>query len=408
MIRFDRRQMLSGALGGMFAFAASRQLDGLFAGEAPLSKRCIVLWMDGGPSQLDTFDLKPGKRTGGEFKPIPTVSPDIIISETLPFISKHMDKLSIIRNLTSSEGDHDRGNHYMHTGFAPVPSFPRPAAGSIISRHTAETDIPKYVVLGGRGYGPAYMGPDHAPFVIEDANQARELLNDLRRRRNRLGLVKSLSAEFEAKHSDPMVARRNTMVRRVETIVTTNFIDALNVNLEPESTRGRYGNSTFGQNCLLARRLLESGVRFVEVQLGGWDTHENNFNAVRQLCEELDRPWASLMEDLAASGLLDETIVIWMGEFGRTPQINGTNGRDHFPNISPVVIGGGGIRGGRVVGKTNGDGTEIEDEPTRVADLFATLLHQFAIKPDQEFTTDFGSPTKATEDGKVIVELLQG
>jgi uncharacterized protein (DUF1501 family) len=178
------------------------------------------------------------------------------------------------------------------------------------------------------------------------------------------------------------------------------------MELEPQASRERYGESGFGQSCLLARRLLESGVRFVEIQLGGWDTHTDNFNAVRNLCGELDGPWSCLMDDLSASGLLDETIVVWMGEFGRTPQINGQNGRDHYPNSTPVVIGGGGIAGGRVVGKTNKNGTEIDGPSYKVADLFATIFNQFNIKPDQEFTTNFDSPTTATDKGQIIKELF--
>jgi Protein of unknown function (DUF1501) len=405
-MKINRRHMLGSSLGGMFAFALRNRQDRLFAANpSGKSKRCIVLWMDGGPSQMDTFDLKPGTNTGGELKPIATASADIRISETLPGIAKHMDTLSVIRNLTSKEGDHGRGNYYMHTGFTPIPSFPRPTAGSVISRYSAESEIPKFVALGGNGFGPAFMGPDHAPFTIDNPGQAKELLDDLRRRRNRLGLLDRLSTNFDEQHDDAMVERRCSMVTRIERLVTTNFVDALDLSKEPETVRERYGDSGFGQSCLLARRLLESGVNFVEVSLGGWDTHGDNFNAIRNLSGELDRPWSNLMDDLKSSGLLDETIVIWMGEFGRTPQINAQNGRDHFPNITPVVIGGGGIAGGVAVGKTNANGTEIDGAPYQVADLFATLYSQFGIKPDEEFTTSFDSPTTATDKGKIISEL---
>ncbi len=294
----------------------------------------------------------------------------------------------------------------MHTGFSPVPSFPRPAIGSVVSRHTPATEIPKYVSIGSRAHGPAYMGPEHAPFVIEDSAQAKELLHELRRKRNQLSLVSQLSAEFEANHPEPIVQRRQAMFKRVEKIVTTNFMDALNLELEPKSSRQRYGDGDFAQQCLLARRLLESGVNFVEVRLGEWDTHNDNFTAVKNLCGQLDRPWATLMEDLSASGLLDETLVLWMGEFGRTPIINGANGRDHFPDVTPVVIGGAGIQGGQVVGQTNRDGTQIDGSHYRVADLAATLLNRFDIQPDAQFTTSFGSPTQATDEGKLIKELI--
>ena len=403
----SRRQALGMTAGGLFAFAARQRCDSLFGSETSgSSKRCIVLWMEGGPSQLETFDLKSGTRNGGDFQSIATSSPEIRISQHLPLLSKHMDKLSVLRNLSSSEGDHGRGSYYMHTGFTPVPSFPRPTAGSVVSKYCRESDIPKFVTLGGNGVGPAFMGPDHAPFTIDDPNRAKQLMEDLRRRRNRLGLVDQLSVGFREEFRDAMVDRRRSMAAKISRIVTTPFVDALDLEQEPLAVRERYGENHFGKSCLLARRLIESGVHFVEVQLGGWDTHNNNFQAVRELSGQLDRPWAALMQDLHDRGMLDDTIVLWMGEFGRTPTINAQNGRDHFPDVTPVVIGGGGIAGGRAIGKTSADGTSINGPSVRVADLFATLFHQFEIKPDEEFTTSFDSPTQATDGGNVIEELL--
>ncbi len=410
-MHLKRRQWISASVGGLFGLAARSRCENLFAGlpgtnPGQKAKRCVVLWMEGGPSQLETFDLKPGTRTGGSTQTIATRADGIEISEFLPRIAQHMDQLSVIRNLTSREGDHDRGTYYLHTGYTPVPSFPRPAAGSVISRYAEDSDIPKFVQLGGANVGPAFMGPDHAPFTIEDPNRARELLEDLRRHRSRMGLIQKLSQEFETTHPEAMVERRKSMLHRIERLVTTRFIDALDWQKEPTPVQERYGQTDFGKSCLLARRLLECGVHFVEVVLSGWDTHANNAAEVRQLCTQLDGPWASLMEDLKSSGLLDETVVVWMGEFGRTPQINAQNGRDHFPDVTPVVIGGGGLSGGRVIGKTNHLGTEIEGPSHRVADLFATLYQAMGIRPDEEFQTDFGSPTTATEDGKLITDLF--
>lgn len=404
----NRRQWLGSSLGGLFALATVQQRNSLLAEKTKgVAKHCIVLWMGGGPSQLDTFDLKPGSRNGGEFKSVQTASPAIRISEHLPKLAKQMDRLSVIRNLSSKEGDHDRGAYTMHTGYSPIPSFPRPAAGAVVSKYAEESDIPKFVTLGsGNGFGPAFMGPDHAPFAIQDALQAKSLLDDLRRRRQRLSLLNRLGSTFDQKYEDVMLERRRGMLSKVERIVTTRFVEALDLEKEPKDIRERYGSSNFGQNCLLARRLIESGVRFVEVNLDGWDTHANNFQSIRDLSNQLDGPWASLMEDLSASGLIDETVVVWMGEFGRTPKINATNGRDHFPDVTPVVIGGGGIAGGRVVGKTTASGDEIDGDRYKVADLFATLYQRFGVAPDAEFTTDFDSPTQATEDGKVIAELI--
>jgi len=188
--------------------------------------------------------------------------------------------------------------------------------------------------------------------------------------------------------------------------VTTPFVDALNLERESTSVRERYGREEFGQGCLLARRLLETGVNFVEVQHGGWDTHVNNFSAVRNLCQAIDKPWGALMEDLDSSGLLDETLVIWMGEFGRTPRINANRGRDHFPRVIPTLIGGVGLASGTAIGQTNKSGTEIDGESHSVADLFATIFRTLGIDPGHEFQTEFKSPAPATDGGEAIKELI--
>lgn len=405
--RFGRRAFVGGTIGGFFAYALRNQCAAGLA-QRPLgrAKRCLVLWMDGGPSQLDTWDLKPGTTTGGEFKTISTAIPGLAISETLPEMARQMGDLSILRNLTSPEGDHGRAQYYLHTGYQFVPGFPRPSLGSVVSHETPETGFPRYVSIGSRGYGPAFLGPDHAPFSLENAAEAFELLGRIRRRRKRIGLLQDLGSDFDQEHATATLDRRRALMSRIDSLVTTPFVDALNLERLPEQDRQRYGESGFGTSCLLARRLLETGVNFVEVQHGGWDTHGDNFSAVRSLCAEIDRPWATLLEDLRSNGLLSETLVLWMGDFGRTPQINAGRGRDHFPQITPAVIGGGGIRGGIAVGQTNPLGTEIDGPSYKVADLFATVFTAMGIDPAQEFRTTFDSPTSATDKGQPIAPLL--
>jgi hypothetical protein len=369
------------------------------------AKRCVVLWMQGGPSQLDTFDPKPGTSTGGEFNAIATAVPGLGISEVLPEIAKHMDKLSVLRNVTSTEGEHLRGQYYLHTGYPFVPSFPRPAMGAVVSHETPPTDFPRYVTIGSRGFGPAYMGLDHAPYSIENPEEALELLRNIRRRKSRLQLLQDLGEAFDGQHRAAMLERRRTLVTQIERLVSTPFVEALQLDQESSSTRRRYGDHEFGKACLLARRMLDVGVNSVEVQHDGWDTHQNNFPSLRRLCAAIDRPWSALLEDLQSAGTYDETLVLWMGEFGRTPLINANRGRDHFPRVTPVVIGGGPIARGTVVGKTNKTGTQIEGDAYKVADLFATIFDSLGIDPAQEFLTSFGSPTAATDGGRVIREL---
>lgn len=403
MTRLTRRNVLGGALGGFFAYAMRNGIDHVLASQPEgIAKRCVVLWMNGGPSQFETFDPKPGTSTGGEFKAISTSVPDVQICETLPNIAKRMNDLSIVRSVTSSEGEHIRAQYYLHTGYSFVPGFPRPSMGSVVAHESAPQDFPQYVAIGSPGYGPAYMGPDHAPFSIENPEEALQLMQSIRRRKRRIHLLQQLGATFDAEHPEDNLARRRAMVSRIETLVSTPFVSALDLEKESSSVRDRYGEHEFGQACLLARRLLETGVSFVEVQHDGWDTHANNFNESRELCEAIDAPWAALMDDLKSSGLLTETIVLWMGEFGRTPTINANRGRDHFPTVTPAVIGGGGIRGGQVIGATNRTGREIEGDSHKVPDLFATVFAALGMDPAKQFTTSFDSPTGATDSGKPI------
>ena len=407
--RISRRTLLGGTLGGFFAFATRNCGSPLFASaiqSPPKDLRCIVLWMNGGPSQLDTFDPKPGQPTGGEFQAISTAAEQIRISETLPNLARQMDQLSVIRNLTSNVGDHQRAQYLMHTGYPFVASFPRPSLGSLVSSTFATQPIPNYVALGSPGFGPAYLGQQNAPFSIQDPAQARELLRSLRKRKNRLELLGELGHGFDQRHPGKLVEQRKAMISRIEALATTGFADTLDIEGASEADRRRYGDSAFARNCLLARRLLDVGVRFVEIQRGGWDTHANNFRSLRNLTADIDRPWSALMEDLKSSGQIENTVVIWMGEFGRTPTINSQAGRDHFPMVTPVVMGGGPFQGGRVIGQTNADGTAIEGPSWQVPDLFATIMSAFGIAPDQEFTTDFDSPTTATDNGSLITGLI--
>lgn len=403
----SRRCFCTGAMGGMFAYALRHGWDGLFAAEASrVRKRCLVLWMAGGPSQLETFDPKPGAATGGPTEAIATSVPGLEIAAHLPEIAKRMDRLSVIRSLTSPEGDHDRGEYYLHTGYPFVQAFPRPSLGSIVSHQSPPVDFPLFVAIGARGLGPAYLGPDHAPFAVENPAEAVQLITSLRRNRHMLQRLLEFNGSFDRQHADSALQRRSASLTRIERMLTTPFVSALDIDRAPESDLRRYGEGEFARRCLLARRLLEAGVQFVEVGHGGWDTHQDNFNEVARLCEEIDRPWAALIDDLVASGLWEETILVWMGEFGRTPQINANNGRDHFPTVTPVVLGGGGLRGGLAIGQTNATGLEIDSTPRTVPDLFATLLTALGIDPAHEFRTEFGAIAPATDHGTPIAELL--
>ncbi len=405
-ISHSRRKFIGGAAGGFFGFAMSHSGRSLLAANGPdkPAKKLLVIWAGGGPSQFETFDPKPGRETSGGTKSITTAAKGIEIAESLPLLAKQMDKLSVIRNLTSREGEHERATYFLHTGYPFIEAFPRPALGSVMSQETGSGDLPGYVSVGNQGFGPAYLGMENGPFSIQDPGEARELLRSLESRRRRIQLTRNLSEHFSRTHSAATDAgARLAVLSRIERLIDTDFSKAL--DLENDPARSRYGDSDFAQRTLLARRLLETGVPFVEIFHTGWDTHQENAKDTTRLCREIDQPWAALMDDLSASGLLDETIVIWLGEFGRTPKINASSGRDHFPAVVPVVIGGGGFAGGQIVGKTNRDGSAIDGESYEVADLFATILNQIGVKPNTKYATGFGSMTRATDGGKVIAEL---
>jgi len=403
-----RRTFLGGSLGGFFAYALRHREEGLFAQESTgRARRCVVLWMDGGPSHVDTFDPKPGEETGGPTKAIETAARGVRIAAWLPQIARRMNRLSIVRSISSKEGDHLRGQYLFHTGYPLVEGFARPALGAMISKETPEARIPKYVSLGAAGFGPAFLGASHAPFSIEDLPQALDSLRAVGRKKERIKFLRTLDDDFDRAHPAEVLAGREEMLRKIEELSDTPFVRALDLDTEPSRDRERYGTSTFGRRCLAARRLLESGVRFVEIHQDGWDTHVDNFAKVGEVCGLIDAPWAALMDDLAAKGLLDETIVLWMGEFGRTPTINARNGRDHYPRVTCAVLGGGGLQGGRVVGETDRLGANVVKDQVGVPDLFATLVQAFGVDPKRRFRTEFGGTATLTDNGTPIKSLLQ-
>ena len=405
--QITRRSFLGGSLGGFLGYALAHGQEGPLA-QTPSgkAKRCVVLWMNGGPSQIDTFDPKPGMPTGGSFKAIETCVKGIRISEHLPQIAKRFDRLSVIRTLHSRNADHGGARYLLHTGYAKQVGFPRAAAGAVVSRESAPAAFPKHVVIGTEGFGPAYLGADHAPFTIDDPAQALGMFRQIERRSDVLRFAGELGRSFEETHFTSRLEFRKTMMEKIKALIDTPFVSALDLSREPAAVRARYGKTPFGRQVLLARRLLELGVPYVEVGLNGWDTHGNVAGRVSKLSRTVDGPWAALMDDLASSGLLDETVVVWMGEFGRTPALNGASGRDHYPGVSSVVIGGGGIEGGRVIGASDKLGYEIKKDPVSVPDLFATVFSACGIDPKKNYRNRFGAQATATDKGVAVRSLF--
>jgi Protein of unknown function (DUF1501) len=431
----SRREMLKMSAAGVTGLSLSGWASALAnqtANDPQRRRACILLWMNGGPSQMDTFDLKPGHANGGPFTEINTTVPGIRISQHLPKLARNMHDIAIIRGMTSREGDHGRGTFLMHTGFLPQGPIQYPTFGSLMSKELGRTDNPlpnfvsvaPYRIFNQAAYAPGFLGPMYAPLLVGDQtgrgfnpNQPNAYEQDLRvqdlappdgvgadQLNSRINLLQEMEREFVARHPGVSPQSHQTAYDRAVRLMRTAAATAFNLSEEPAATRDAYGRNLFGQGCLLARRLVERHVPFVEVSLGsfagnnlGWDTHNQNFDAVRRLSEILDPAWGTLMEDLRDRGLLETTTIVWMGEFGRTPRINPQQGRDHYPNAWSTVIAGGGIKGGRVVGRTSADGTTVEGEPVTVPDFLATVCRALGVDHTKQNMSNVGRPIRLVD-----------
>ncbi len=364
-------------------------------------KRCVVLWMEGGPSHVDTF--VPSKDLGQT-----TSVPGLALGPAVRDMSGFAEDLCVVKSIGSREGEHTRAVSLLHTGFSPSPSFPRPSFGSMVSDTHNDPGFPRYVTLGQAGFGPAFLGPSNGPFIINDAVTARQQIDQLSRRGTGMQLLHELN-QMHRRHAIPAVAvaseQRNASIESVRRLLSTDFGHALDASNASVSQLNAFGGSDFGQRMLVARRLLDLGVPIVEVQLGGWDTHVDNDRRVGQLTKQLVPAWQAMITDLKLSGLWDDTLIVWLGEFGRTPASNG-GGRDHYPEIIPVVLAGGNL-GGNVIGSTNDSASQRSGPKHSVADLMATLLALLGCDIQKEYTTSFGSPTTVTDEGTPIAEILQ-
>lgn len=432
---FSRRDFLgmgvASALGVSFSGFLPRLAAAAEAAAAKQGKACILLWMNGGPSQTDTFDLKPGHANGGPYKEIETAAPGVRISQHLPGLAKQFKDLAIIRSLTTTEGEHGLATQLMLTGYQPrQEAVQYPSLGSLISKEIGrdDNDLPNFVSLSPMRMGDAgFLGPNYNPLTVSGqsddpntrANLALEDLSPPRGKseatlKNQFGIQRFMQQSFAAKYAGDATKSHNASYAKAMRMIETQARKAFELEEEKAELRDAYGRNRFGQGCLLARRLVERGVAFVEVSLAGtpnnvagWDTHANNFDQVRQLSEVLDPAWATLMSDLRDRGLLESTLVLWMGEFGRTPKINENAGRDHFPQAWSVVLGGAGIKGGQVVGSTTASGEEVQDRPVKTADLYATILSALGIDPTSENVSPEGRPIAIVDKGgKPIQELV--
>jgi hypothetical protein len=413
-VRLSRRGFLRSVTAGSAAVAGLGWSDFLTARADELKKRgraCILLWMAGGPSQFETFDPKPGAETQGPTKAIASSAPGVQIAEHWTHTADVMKEFAVIRSMTSKEGNHGRATYLLHTSYPPSGGIVHPGFGSLVSQQIgpADFDLPHFVSISGASIGPSFLGVRHAPFIVTDPNQPPDNLAapvSKDRMSRRLELMKELESPLARTGAGPMVKEHQTLYNQTAQLVLSPRTKAFSLDREPDRTRDLYGRSAFGQGCLMARRLIEAGVTFVEVQSSGWDTHGNELPTLKKLIPPVDQGTAALLADLKARGLLDTTLVIWMGEFGRMPRINLTAGRDHYPQAFNLALAGAGVRGGRVVGATDGNGVEVVERPVTVPDLFCTFCKALGIDPRKENQSNVGRPLAIVETGKAVEEVF--
>jgi hypothetical protein len=397
--------------------------------------------MAGGPATIDIWDLKPGQPTGGDFRPANTSASGVQISEHMPRTAQQMHHFNLIRSLTTNEGDHNRGTQLMHTSYTPNPAIAFPSIGAVAAHEVPklagyrEISLPNYIAVGGNGGGAGFLGMMYAPFNVQNpgsppqnitaprdlASTDAERTDRVQRRRRIFNNLESqfmtnrvphLTGDNRARFADGSKAHHDVYQKGFSLVASTEGqvfnLTGENPRLMEEYGAAGMGANNFGRSAILARRLVESGVSAVEIQLGGWDTHNQTFNAhSTRLQPTLDRAMGTLVKDLVQRGMWQNTVMVWMGDYGRTPRINQNAGRDHWPRSWSIALGGGAMKGGIAYGSTNADGTEPREPATRIGDVFATVYRALGIDPSTQVRDAIGRPFAiAGGNGRPIEALL--
>jgi uncharacterized protein (DUF1501 family) len=409
----SRRDFLRALPAGALAAGTLSFRDLMSVQAAELRKQgrsLILLWMQGGPSQFETFDPKPGTDNGGPTEAIETSVPGIRIAKGWENTARVMSDIALIRSMTNKEGEHQRATYQMHTGYIPTGTVRHPSLGCALAKELArpEHELPTVVSVGPT-IGAGFLGVDYDPFVVQNPGELPRnvaVATDKPRYDRRLGLLDQLEGDFAGRGAEAAVALHRRLYEKTRKLVLSPEVKAFEFSSEPAELKARYGDSQFGRGCLLARRLVESGVTFVEVRHGNWDTHQDNFSGTARLAGQVDPAMATLIGDLKQRGMLDKTLVVWMGEFGRTPRINPQTGRDHYPRVFNLALAGGGVRGGQVIGASTKDGGAVDRDPVTVADLFSSICKALEVDPGRENVSPLGRPLKIVDGGKPVEKLF--
>lgn len=428
MLRRDTLQLgILSALGLTFSDWYQLSTQGAIRSSAK-AKSCIMIWLDGGPSHLETFDVKPEAplEVRGPFRAISSNVPGISVCEHLPRTAQVCDKLTIVRSVTSPLGEHGLAHHYLLTGYKPTPVLEYPSLGAVVSHMRSEPSVlPSYIAIPElRSGGAGYLGSRFEPFAtLSDLSKPESRVRDLdpypqvtdlrlQRRREFLQAIDTQQSMLESSAT----AAEPTMDQAFRLLASPTARSAFELQQEPTELRERYGPRMLGQSCLLARRLVERGVPFVSIANTGWDTHDNLVLQLRDgfagakvgvgLLPTFDQAFSTLLGDLSERGMLDETLVVVMGEFGRTPKLNTRGGRDHWPGVFSVVMAGGGVRGGQVIGQSDSAGESPRDQPVTPADIAFSIFTALGIDPRATLQTPDGRPVMINRDGEAIAGLF--
>lgn len=380
---------------------------------APKAKNVIYLYMSGGMSHLDTFDPKT-TAVRGPMESISTKTDGMILAQTLPLVANHSDKIAVIRGLTSTKGAHEQGNYFMHTSYDKRGTIVHPSMGSWLTRLDGRFNptLPGAVVVGTGNQHPlaGFLPSSHQPLKIGRPDKGlmnceHRGLTEWKFNRN-LELSKKLDRSFVEKYDLAKVRSYADMYEDAVRLMRSKDLDAFDIGKEPLEIREEYGKDNFGQGVLLARRLVEKQVRFVEVQLGGWDTHQSNYDRVTERCDILDQALSALLNDLHNRGMLEETLVVVATEFGRTPDYNINDGRDHYPKAFSCMLAGGGIRGGQVWGSTDDEGREVVEGSTQIPDFNATIAYALGLPLDEIVYSPSRRPFTLSDKGQPLTQLF--
>jgi hypothetical protein len=421
----SRRDFLKLSAAGVFGASCTGWLDVLAARAASggttskaKAKACVLLWLAGGPSHKDTWDLKPESKGAGDFKPIDTSAPGVKVSEHLPKLAKLMHHGALIRSMSTAEGAHPRASYNMHTGYREGQGGVQyPSLGSIVAQEIGRKDfaLPNYVTIGGRSYGAGFLGPKVQPLIVTDPARGVEDLKPAVAQGQfdkRVGLLEEMEKAFYHTYQADSGNDHQTAYRRAVAMMQSKEAKAFDLSQESSAAKAKYGTGRFAEGCLMARRLVEVGIPFTEVTLGGWDTHQDNFGRLKDnLLPTLDAGASALIADLDARGLLESTLVIVMGEFGRTPNINARGakpGRDHYPRAWSLAMFGGGVKGGVVHGRTDKEGAAVEEGKVTAIDYMATVCTLLGINYTKENETPAKRPVRIADKGAKPVEAIIG